>query len=65
MKIQGSVAIVLGAAQGIGRAYTEILLSNGASVRMYILLVPIIWFIYDDMFIAVNLINIYIYICVT
>ena len=36
MKIEGSVAVVLGAAQGIGKAYCEALLSKGGKVRVFI-----------------------------
>ena len=32
MKIEGSVAVVFGAARGIGLAYTKALLERGASV---------------------------------
>lgn len=33
MAVEGKVAVVTGAAMGIGRAMTEILLKNGAKVK--------------------------------
>ena len=36
MALEGKTAVVTGAAQGIGRSITEILLKNGAKVKFYL-----------------------------
>lgn len=46
MALNGKIAVVTGAALGIGKAMTEILLQNGAKVKFGFHLVFFIYFFY-------------------